>query len=157
MDIFVNDIYKLIYLVLKTLEIFPSALANLVNKLTLFATPSGNIFCIFNQRWINLYLFVVVCLFFNLVTLAINHILFTVVSWLRTVDRVRSDEVNYMLSIPVCSALKSSYSLKNAHIKSGSIYYLCSKAQTRWGRNADVQADLNLCCLCIKEVFSQQG
>ena len=32
-DIFVNVIYKLIYLLLKIQEIFPSGLANLVNKL----------------------------------------------------------------------------------------------------------------------------
>ena len=61
-DIFVNVIYKLIYLLLKIQEIFPSGLANLVNKLEhahsfvyQICNSLGNISCILNQRWINLY------------------------------------------------------------------------------------------------------
>ena len=64
-DIFVNVIYKLIYLLLKIQEIFPSGLANLVNKLVhahsfvyLICKSLGKYFLYFKQRWINLYLIV---------------------------------------------------------------------------------------------------
>ena len=43
----------------KIQEMFPSRLANLANKLVhahSFVYLTGNISCIFNQRWINLYI-----------------------------------------------------------------------------------------------------